>query len=283
MNTIDRIAEMQAAAKALRDAGKRVAFVPTMGALHAGHLSLIELAKANADAVVMSVFVNPAQFAAHEDLSKYPRPFERDVELAAGAGVDILFHPAAEEMYPQGFQSYVNLEQVSMHFEGAVRPLHFRGVATVVAKLFNIVKPHAAVFGQKDAQQLTLIRQMIKDLAFDVEIIAAPIVREPDGLAMSSRNIYLTPEARAEATVLSQSLGLGKKLIAKSEPSPQVIVSEVRAMIRTQPLAQPDYVAIVSADTFIAAEELRKGETYFLLLAVRFGTTRLIDNLLFTC
>ncbi|MBC8044620.1 MAG: pantoate--beta-alanine ligase [Rhizobacter sp.] len=283
MNTIDRIAEMQAAAKALRDAGKRVAFVPTMGALHAGHLSLIELAKANADAVVMSVFVNPAQFAAHEDLSKYPRPFERDVELAAGGGVDILFHPAAEEMYPQGFQSYVNLEPVSMHFEGAVRPLHFRGVATVVAKLFNIVKPHAAVFGQKDAQQLTLIRQMIKDLAFDVEIIAAPIVREPDGLAMSSRNIYLTPEARAEATVLSQSLGLGKKLIAKSEPSPQVIVSQVRAMIRTQPLAQPDYVAIVSADTFIVAEELRKGETYFLLLAVRFGTTRLIDNLLFTC
>lgn len=283
MNTIERISDMQAAAIALRDAGKRVVFVPTMGALHAGHLSLIELAKTNGDAVVMSIFVNAAQFAAHEDLSKYPRPFERDLQLAAGTGVDILFHPAAEDMYPQGFQSYVNLEQVSLHFEGAVRPLHFRGVATVVAKLFNIVRPHAAVFGQKDAQQLTLIRQMIKDLAFDIDLIVAPIVREPDGLAMSSRNIYLTAEERAETTVLSASLAHAGAMIAGGELSPQAIINEVRARIRMKPLAQPDYVAIVSANTFVAAEELRKGETYFLLLAVRFGATRLIDNLLFTC
>lgn len=279
MQIIETVSEMRRISRELRKAGKRIAFVPTMGALHQGHLSLVELGKQHADTVVMSIFVNPMQFAPHEDLSRYPRPFERDVELAASAGVDALFHPSVEEMYPFGFQTSISVEPLSSKFEGEIRPAHFRGVATVVARLFGIVQPNAAVFGQKDAQQVAVIKRMVSDLAMSVEIIAAPIVREADGLAMSSRNIYLSPEERKQATVLYESLQLAVQLVKAGNKNGAEILSAVRSHVLTQPLAKPDYISLVSSETFEPLLEISSQSLLF--LAVRFGRTRLLDNQFF--
>ncbi len=273
---------LQSFSEMLRLQEKRIGFVPTMGALHDGHLSLVKIAKSRADVVVMSIFVNPLQFGKAEDFGKYPRPFERDVELARFAGVDILFAPSAEALYGQGFQSFVEVEHVSKGFEGAIRPTHFRGVATVVLKLFNLTKPHVAVFGEKDAQQLTLIRRMATDLNLDVEIIGAPIVREPDGLAMSSRNVYLTSEQRKEATVLYRALMQAKSQLDAGERNVDVLKMLVTRTIQASPTALIDYVDIVDDDAFSPATSLQSGKSYFLILAVRLGEVRLLDNLHFS-
>ncbi|MFN3560570.1 MAG: pantoate--beta-alanine ligase [Chloroherpetonaceae bacterium] len=273
---------LQSFSETLRLQEKRIGFVPTMGALHDGHLSLVKIAKSRADVVMMSIFVNPLQFGKTEDFGKYPRPFERDVELARFAGVDILFAPSAQALYGQGFQSFVEVEHVSKGFEGAIRPTHFRGVATVVLKLFNITKPHVAVFGEKDAQQLTLIRRMTTDLNLDVEIVGAPIVREPDGLAMSSRNVYLTPEQRKEATVLYRALMQAKSQLDAGERNVDALKTLVARTIQASPIALIDYVDIVDDDTFSPSTSLQSGKSYFLILAVRIGEVRLLDNLHFS-
>jgi pantoate--beta-alanine ligase len=249
-----------------------------MGYLHEGHLSLIRLAKEKSDVVITTIFVNPLQFAPNEDYDRYPRDFERDVKLAQSAGCDIIFHPSVEEMYPQNFLTYVEVDKLTKVLEGEFRPTHFRGVTTVVAKLFNITKPHIAVFGQKDAQQALIIKQMVRDLNFDIEIIVAPIVREPDGLAMSSRNVYLSDSERKDATVLYESLKLAEKLIENGERNSKNIILKMEELIKSKPTAKIDYIAIVEPETLEKVETLSEGKEYLIALAVRIGSTRLIDN-----
>ncbi len=278
MRIITKISEMQRVADELRHEGKIIGVVPTMGYLHDGHLSLIKIAKERSDVVITTIFVNPLQFAPHEDYDKYPRDFERDVELARSAGCDIIFHPSVEEMYPENFLTYVEVDKITKVLEGEFRPTHFRGVTTVVAKLFNITKPHIAVFGQKDAQQALIIKQMVRDLNFDIEIIVAPIVRESDGLAMSSRNVYLTESERKDATVLYQSLKLAEKLISEGERKSEVIISKMEELIKSKPSAKIDYIAIVKPNTLEKVEKMEEGNEYLIALAVRIGSTRLIDN-----
>ncbi len=279
MKLIENVREMQQYSESLRLSGKRLAVVPTMGALHNGHLALVRLAKRHADVVVMTIFVNPLQFAPTEDFSRYPRPFERDKALAASEGVDVLFHPQLNELYAEQFETFVALDHISQKLEGKIRPTHFRGVATVVSKLFNITKPHIAVFGEKDAQQLTLVRKMVRDLNFDIEIIPAPIEREADGLAMSSRNAYLSPEERRAATALFQALMLAEKKIRSGERNAEAVCAyTLNQITSTTLLAKPDYAAIVRTDDFEEAVTLQEGTEYFLLLAVRFGNVRLLDN-----
>ncbi len=280
MRIITKVKEMQRVADELRREGKVIGVVPTMGYLHEGHLSLIRIAKEKSDVVITTIFVNPLQFAPHEDYDKYPRDFERDVKLAQSAGCDIIFYPSVEEMYPENFLTYVEVEKITKVLEGEFRPTHFRGVTTVVAKLFNITKPHIAVFGQKDAQQALIIKQMVRDLNFDIEIIVAPIVREADGLAMSSRNVYLSESERKDATVLYQSLKLAEKLVKEGERNPQNIVSQMEELIRSKPTAKIDYIAIVDPNTLEKVEKLEEGEEYLVAIAVRIGSTRLIDNTL---
>jgi pantoate--beta-alanine ligase len=279
MKLIENVREMQQYSESLRLSGKRLAVVPTMGALHNGHLALVRLAKRHADVVVMTIFVNPLQFAPTEDFSRYPRPFERDKALAASEGVDVLFHPQLNEFYAEQFETFVALDHISQKLEGKIRPTHFRGVATVVSKLFNVTKPHIAVFGEKDAQQLTLVRKMVRDLNFDIEIIPAPIEREADGLAMSSRNAYLSPEERRAATALFQALMLAEKKIRSGERNAEAVCAYTLNQITSATLlAKPDYAAIVRTDDFEEAVTLQEGTEYFLLLAVRFGNVRLLDN-----
>lgn len=282
MMILDDPKTLQAHSETLRLQGRRIGFVPTMGALHDGHLSLVKLAKSRADVVTMSIFVNPLQFGKTEDFGKYPRPFERDAELARSAGVDILFAPSAEALYGKGFQTFVEVEDVSKGFEGAIRPTHFRGVATVVLKLFNIAKPRVAVFGEKDAQQLTLIRRMTSDLNLDIDIVAAPIAREPDGLAMSSRNVYLSPDERKEAPILYRALMRAKSQLDSGERRIDALKALVTTTIQTSPIALIDYVEIVDDETFSPAPSLERGKGYFLILAARFGGVRLLDNLHFS-
>ncbi|MFN3134857.1 MAG: pantoate--beta-alanine ligase [Candidatus Kryptonium sp.] len=280
MRIIKKVKEMQKVADDLRKEGKIIGVVPTMGYLHEGHLSLIRLAKEKSDVVITTIFVNPLQFAPHEDYNKYPRDFERDVMLAQSAGCDIIFYPSVEEMYPENFLTYVEVEKLTKVLEGEFRPTHFRGVTTVVTKLFNITKPHIAIFGQKDAQQALIIKQMVRDLNFDIEIIVAPIVREPDGLAMSSRNVYLSESERKDATVLYESLKLAEKLISEGERNPEVICSKMEELIKSKPTARIDYIAIVEPNTLERVQELIEGNEYLIALAVRIGSTRLIDNTL---
>ncbi len=280
MRVITKVKEMQKVADELRKEGKIIGVVPTMGYLHEGHLSLIRIAKEKSDVVITTIFVNPLQFAPHEDYDKYPRDFERDVGLAQSAGCDIIFHPSVEEMYPENFLTYVEVEKLTKVLEGEFRPTHFRGVTTVVAKLFNITKPHIAVFGQKDAQQALIIKQMVRDLNFDIEIIVAPIVRESDGLAMSSRNVYLSESERKDATVLYQSLKLAEKLIEEGERKPDVVISKMEELIKSKPTAKIDYIEIVDPNTLEKVEKLEEGKEYLIALAVRIGSTRLIDNTL---
>jgi len=253
-----------------------VGFVPTMGYLHEGHLSLVRHAKRAAASVVASIFVNPSQFAPTEDLAAYPRNLDRDLALLEAEGVDLIFQPTTEEMYPKGFDTWVDVEELTQRLEGASRPTHFRGVATVVAKLFNIVRPQVAVFGQKDAQQALVIRRLIDDLSFDIDLIVAPTVREPDGLAMSSRNAYLSPEEREAATALCRSLRHAENLFAGGGRNAENLRHAMMEILEAEALLQPIYVSVADIDTL---EELEMIDRKTLVsLAARVGKARLIDN-----
>jgi pantoate--beta-alanine ligase len=260
-----------------RAAGRRIGFVPTMGYLHAGHLSLVERGKREADIVIMSIFVNPLQFGPNEDLDQYPRDLERDLQLAETVGVDAVFAPSVREMYPHQQLTFINTELLTDNLCGASRPGHFRGVTTVVGKLFNIVQPDKAFFGQKDAQQVRVIQQMVADLNMPVAVIGCPIVREADGLAMSSRNVYLSPEERRQALILNQSLTEAQKLFEQGERSADVLTDYVSRRIQLAPFAKIDYVKLVDLQTLSDIREI-SGES-LLAVAVRFGGTRLIDNI----
>ncbi|MFH2104470.1 MAG: pantoate--beta-alanine ligase [Chloroflexota bacterium] len=253
-----------------------VGFVPTMGYLHAGHLSLVQRARQECASVVVSIFVNPAQFGPNEDLDKYPRNLSRDLEMLAGAGVDLIWTPTAEVMYPSDFQTWVTVEGLSQPLEGTVRPDHFRGVATVVTKLFNAVQPQKAYFGQKDAQQVAVIRRMSRDLNFPVEIIVCPTVREPDGLALSSRNTYLSPDERAAATILFRALSAAEAAFKNGERNADAIRGVMLEILQAEPLAQAQYVSCADYDTLDELKMIR-GRA-LLSMAVFLGKTRLIDN-----
>jgi pantoate--beta-alanine ligase len=259
-----------------RRQGKTVALVPTMGALHEGHNSLIRVARENSEYVVVSVFVNPTQFGPYEDLTRYPRPFEDDVKQCAALGVDLIFHPSVEVMYPPDYKTYVEVTGLQDVLEGASRPGHFRGVATVVLKLFNQVRPDRAYFGQKDAQQVIVIQQMVHNLDVPVDVVVCPTVREKDGLALSSRNRYLDPGQRAAAVVLSQALAEASRRFAQGERDPSVLVRAMTEHVASAPGAALDYAACVDAQTLAPATSLDRPA--LLALAVRFGSTRLIDN-----
>lgn len=275
MQVVRTIAEVRAIRRALPGTW---GFVPTMGYLHEGHLSLVRRARAENDHVAVSIFVNPTQFGPHEDYNRYPRDLERDLRLLEPLGVDLVFVPSVEEMYPPGFQTWVIVEEVSQPLEGASRPGHFRGVATVVTKLFHIVQPDRAYFGQKDAQQVVVIRRMVQDLNIPVEIVVCPTVREPDGLAMSSRNTYLNPEERRAATVLFRALQAAKARYEQGERDAERLREAMREVIQAEPLARLDYVSVADPETL---RELSQVEDRALLsLAVYIGKTRLIDNLL---
>lgn len=278
MKVVDSISRMATLARMLRKEGKSVGFVPTMGALHEGHLTLARTAKKHTDTVVMSIFVNPLQFGPAEDLEKYPRDFKRDEMLAMNAGVDILFHPSVREMYPDSFATAVTVERLTEGLCGASRPGHFRGVTTVVAKLFGIVKPTVAYFGQKDAQQAAVIRKMAEDLNMDVEIKVLPTVRDTDGLALSSRNAYLTQTERADAAILFRALTKALGMIDAGERDPRAVVAAMREMIEKIPSARIDYLAIVDARDLRPLDAIR-GDV-LIALAVFIGKTRLIDNVI---
>jgi len=273
---ITTVKEMQAYSNQLRREGKIIAFVPTMGFLHEGHLSLIKEGKKRGDCVVMSIFVNPTQFGPGEDFEAYPRDFERDCSLAQSAGTDIIFAPGKKELYSSEYQTYIQLEKLPNHLCGISRPVHFRGVATVVTKLFNIVKPHIAIFGKKDYQQLMVIRQMVSDLNFDIEIIGAPIVRENDGLAMSSRNTYLTPEQRKSALSLYKSLQKAEELVKSGISNAKQIIDAVTELISSYPETSIDYISICDPETLADMNTIDKPA--LMALAVKVGKTRLIDN-----
>lgn len=275
---IDNIPEMQHFSESLRREGRIVGFVPTMGFLHEGHLSLIREAKKVSDVVIVSIFVNPTQFGPAEDYEQYPRDMTGDIEKVASTGGDIVFAPSVSEMYPADYLTYVNVERITDTLCGRSRPGHFRGVATVVTKLFNIVKPHKAFFGQKDYQQTVVIRRMVKDLNMDIEIVVCPTVREFDGLAMSSRNSYLNLQERKAATVLYKSLRSAEEMIKAGEKNASVIYDKIREIIAAEPLCSIDYINIVHPETLEDIKTIT-GKTV-LALAVRIGSTRLIDNIL---
>ena len=255
---------------------KSVGFVPTMGYFHEGHLTLVRQARAENPSVVVSIFVNPTQFGPQEDFNSYPHDTQRDLALLEKEQVDIVFMPSVAEMYPPQFSSWVEVGKVTEKLEGASRPGHFKGVTTVVAKLFNIVQPNRAYFGQKDAQQLVVIKKMVADLDMNLEIVAVPTVREPDGLAMSSRNTYLNPEERKAAVILYQALGLAQKLWSQGEKDAQTIRQQMTDLIQKQPLADIDYVSIADAETLDELDTVKSPA--LVSLAVRIGKTRLIDN-----
>jgi len=274
---VHTVAELRAALDAERAAGHTVGFVPTMGFLHEGHVSLMRAARRDTDVVVTSIFVNPLQFAAHEDLDDYPRDLERDTALAEGAGVDWLFTPPVAEMYPQPVATTVSVSGVSEGFEGASRPTHFAGVATVVAKLFSIVGPCRAYFGEKDFQQLAVVRRMASDLSMPVDVVGCETVREPDGLAMSSRNAYLREEERAAAPVVHRALCAGAAVVLAGETDPAAVTGAMEAVVAGEPLAELDYAAVVDADLTVPTA-IQPGSDLRLLAAVRFRSARLIDN-----
>jgi pantoate--beta-alanine ligase len=279
MRVIESIKEMQTWSEGERRAGRRIVLVPTMGALHEGHLSLVREGKKSGERIVASLFVNPAQFGPSEDLTAYPRDFARDRELLKKEKVDVLFHPSAAEIYPAGYQTYIEVEKLAPLLCGEFRPGHFRGVATVVAKLFNIVRPHAAVFGAKDYQQLRLIRRMAEDLNYDVEILGCPIVRDQDGLALSSRNRYLSPAERAAALSLFRSLKVAESLVEEGEREGPRVTAATRTEIEKEPLARIEYVKVCNPETLEETAKIQGGGAV-LALAVRIGGTRLIDNTL---
>jgi len=278
MKTIEDISDMKKASLVMRVEGKKIAFVPTMGYLHEGHLSLMKKGKEVGDVLIVSIFVNPTQFGKGEDLERYPRDIEKDIELCKGEGVDILFVPSTREIYPEGYQTYVEVEGVTKNLCGASRPGHFRGVATVVTKLFNIVRPHYAIFGEKDFQQLVTIKRLALDLDMDVDVIGMPIVRESDGLAMSSRNSYLGQEERGAARSIYRALQRAKGVFDEGERSAGVLLNEARRVVEISPIIEPEYVKLVDTETI---EDIDRIENEALLaMAVRIGKTRLIDNMI---
>jgi len=276
VTTITSVSEMTAVSNKARRSGKRVGFVPTMGALHDGHLSLVRAARAQSDIVVASIFVNPKQFGPTEDFSKYPRTLERDSALLAEEKTDFLFYPSVDEMYPAGATTWVEVAGISDKLDGRSRPGHFRGVTTVVAKLFNIVQPDVAFFGQKDAAQAAIIRKMVRDLNFDVTIVVCPIVREADGLAMSSRNAYLCPEERKQARVLSRALRQVQALAAKGERDAAPLIAAGKLVMNEEPQVRLDYLEVVSPETLDPVADVSQGA--LVALAAYVGNTRLIDN-----
>ncbi len=278
METIRTIAWMKERARAARAEGRIVGLVPTMGALHAGHMALVERARAECSPAYASIFVNPKQFGPNEDLAKYPRMFEADCEKLAAAGVEGVFAPEPGEMYPAGFGTHVHVDGISERLEGKSRPGHFRGVTTVVMKLLQVVQPHRAYFGRKDAQQACIVRQMARDLSLDSEIVVCPIIREADGLALSSRNTYLDAKQRKAATVLHRALEAVKRELANGERDALQLQTAMHRVLGAEPLAKVDYAEIVSADSFEPV--VRVSRDCYALLAVYFGKTRLIDNLL---
>ena len=276
MEIISKVKDMQVKSEALRRAGKRIGFVPTMGYFHEGHLALMRKARKLSDVLVVSIFVNPTQFGPQEDYQRYPRDLDRDLKMAAAEGVDIVFAPKVEEMYPEGYQTYVEVSELSRPLCGASRPGHFRGVATVVLKLFNIVKPHLAVFGEKDYQQLQVIKRMVRDLNLEVEIVPHPIVREPDGLAMSSRNTYLLPEERRSALCLYQALELARRRVSEGQKDVPTLRAELETFISSHPFTRIDYIEFRDPET-LEEKSVVEGPT-LLALAVFVGKARLIDN-----
>ena len=278
MKIFTNVAEMRAACRAAMLDQKRLGLVPTMGALHQGHLSLVRAAKAQCDVVATSIFVNPTQFGPNEDLATYPRNFERDCALLKQEGVELLFAPSVEDMYPAGAVTWVTVEGLSDKLCGRSRPGHFRGVTTVVAKLFHVVEPNSAFFGQKDAAQLAIVRRMVRDLRFPVEIISCPIVREPDGLAMSSRNAYLDPQERKQALVLYRSLTAVKNLFEQGERRAQTLATEGKQIIAQEPSVRLDYLEIVDPENLDPVEDASDGA--LVAVAAFVGRTRLIDNVL---
>jgi pantoate--beta-alanine ligase len=269
---------MQARSDKMRRQFKTIAFVPTMGFLHEGHLSLVKEGKKRGDDLVVSIFVNPSQFAPGEDFESYPRDLDRDLELLQEEGVDAVFNPDGKEIYGGEFQTCVELEKLPNHLCGISRPIFFKGVATVVAKLFNIVKPHVTIFGQKDYQQLVIIRQMVRDLGFDIEVVGAPTVREPDGLAMSSRNAYLSPEQRASALSLYNSLQKARELIENGIQDATIIIDAAAELIQSRPGTKIDYIAICDTETLVDIQTIDM--PVLMALAVKVGKARLIDNMI---
>lgn len=277
MKIVGTVKEVREQVKEWKKQGLSVGFVPTMGYLHEGHKSLMDAARKGNDKVVVSIFVNPMQFGPTEDLATYPRDLDHDAALCESAGVDLIFHPEAEEMYEKDFCSFVDMTGLTEGLCGKTRPIHFRGVCTVVNKLFNIVTPDHAYFGQKDGQQLAVIKRMVRDLNMDIEIVGCPIIREEDGLAKSSRNTYLSPEERKAALILSKTVALGKEL-AKTEKDANKVVEAMKKNIETEPLAKIDYVEAVDALSMAPVEKLEGA--CMLAMAVYIGKTRLIDNTL---
>jgi pantoate--beta-alanine ligase len=278
MQILKTVAEVKAYIRGVKADGKSIGFVPTMGYLHEGHLTLMREAKAICDVVIVSIFINPLQFGVGEDFEEYPRDLTRDAELCQSVGIGAIFAPAVAEMYPKGYHTFVDLEELPNHLCGLARPGHFRGVSTVVSKLFNIIQPDKAFFGQKDAQQALIIKRLAADLNMNLDIVVVPIVREEDGLAMSSRNVYLTPEERQAAPVLYQSLQQAKAAIEAGETKGEAIRNLMINSIQQQKLAKIDYVEVVSRSSLEGLDRL-EGEV-LIAVAVCFGKTRLIDNIM---
>jgi pantoate--beta-alanine ligase len=278
MKILSSATQMTSFSRDAQRENKRVGFVPTMGALHEGHLSLVRAARAQSDVVVVSIFVNPTQFGPNEDFAKYPRTFEQDKTMLEREGVDCTFYPSVEEMYPPGARTWVTVEGLSEKLDGRSRPGHFRGVTTVVSKLFNIVQPQAAFFGQKDAAQVAIIHKMACDLNFPVKIVVCPIVRESDGLAMSSRNAYLNPQERKQALVLSRSLQRVQSLLEQGQRKAEKLIDAGKQVIAEEPAVRLDYFEVVNPDTLDPVNDVAKGA--LVAVAAYVGPTRLIDNLL---
>jgi pantoate--beta-alanine ligase len=279
MEIITRAARMQSVVEKLATEIRPIGFVPTMGALHEGHLSLIRAARRMTDAVVVSIFVNPTQFGKGEDFNRYPRDLARDADTLTPLGVDYVFAPPVEEIYPRHFSTFVTVEGLSDELEGAARPGHFRGVTTVLTVLFNIVRPKFVYLGQKDAQQTVIVKKMVRDLHLPVEIVVVPTVREPDGLALSSRNQYLSPAERRAAPVLYRALQKAEEHFASGERSARRLVRAMEKEIQREPLAQPDYIAVTDTERLAPLDDLSH-RSALVSLAVRFGSTRLIDNVI---
>jgi pantoate--beta-alanine ligase len=279
MRIIKSVKQMQSFSTSLRMDGKKIAFVPTMGYFHEGHLSLMKEAKKMADCLVVSIYVNPTQFGPKEDFSKYPSDLDRDLKMAESVNVDVIFYPPDNEMYPANYQTYVDVEKVTQNLCGMSRPGHFRGVATVCNKLFNIVKPDFAVFGKKDFQQFVTIKRMVDDLNMDIQIVGFPTVRESDGLAMSSRNKYLNKDERKSALTLFKALKLAQKLYSNGEKKSSVIITEVEKLIKRAPFTTIDYIKICDTRTLKDADKIKNQSV--IALAVKVGKTRLIDNHVF--
>lgn len=283
MKIVKTIQAMKATADKLRAQGKSIGFVPTMGFLHEGHLSLVREARKNNDMVVVSIYVNPAQFAPHEDLETYPRDFERDESLCDREGTDVIFYPDDQKMYPQRYQTYIRVTEIEKKLCGLSRPIFFQGIATVCAKLFNMVKPTRAYFGQKDYQQSLIIKQLVKDLNLDLDIIVCPIVREKDGLAMSSRNEYLSEQERKEAACLYEAWNLGKKMIEAGERNVETIKQKMKTHIEEYEFPKIDYIEVYDAADLSEFENnaIKEGPEIVIALAVVVGKARLIDNVVF--